>query len=196
MSQKHVSDDHLIDLCLAGPVRGTADPHVQACPECSQRHAALTQMLGDIAYGAGMEADAAFPEDRLARQKARILHRIDLDGRPGRIIAFPAGQPQEPVVLRTRPASRWVAGAAAAGLIIGLLAGHLAHDLPGGARVPPARQIVAGEPAAPVAVRPVSTAMSDDEFLGQVEMAIGMNGPAALRPLDVMTPRAWEVAAQ
>jgi hypothetical protein len=38
-----------------------------------------------------------------------------------------------------------------------------------------------------------SISMSDDEFLGQVEAAVGSTGPAALRPLDALTPRAWDV---
>lgn len=193
MNQKHLSDDRLIEISLAAPGAEVADPHLGSCPECHLRHAELTQMLGDISGAAALDADTAFPEDRLARQRGRILHRIDVEGRPGRVIAFPAGHPQEAAVLRTRPASRWVAGAAAAGLIIGLLAGHFAHDFPGAARVSPPPQIVANDTGAR-ALRPVSTTMSDDEFLGQVEVALDSNGPAALRPLDVLTPRAWEVA--
>jgi tartrate dehydratase beta subunit/fumarate hydratase class I family protein len=34
---------------------------------------------------------------------------------------------------------------------------------------------------------------SDDELLGQVELAAIGVGPAALRPLDALTPRAWDV---
>ena len=43
-----------------------------------------------------------------------------------------------------------------------------------------------------IAVRTVSTG-SDDEFYGQVELAFGSAGPAALRPLDVLTPRVSDV---
>jgi hypothetical protein len=89
-----------------------------------------------------------------------------------------------------------VAAAAAAGLVIGMLAGHFAHELPGAARVGPAPQLLANESGSAVTLRAVATTMTDDEFLGQVELAIGGSGPVALRPLDVLTPRAWEVAAQ
>jgi hypothetical protein len=195
MNQKHLTDDRLIEMCVAGTGTQATDPHLASCPECEGRRVTLTQMLCDLSDAAAADADAAFPEDWLARQRARILQRIDIEGRPGRVIAFPASHPQEPAVLRRRPASRWVAGAAAAGLVIGLLAGHLAHDLPGATRVVPP-QVVANDSPAPLGLRAVSTTMSDDEFLGQVEIAIGSNGPAALRPLDVLTPRAWDVAAQ
>jgi hypothetical protein len=191
MNQRHLSDDRLIEICLAGTP--PAEPHLSTCVECGTRRAALTRMLDGIADAATVEADAAFPADRLTRQQARILQRIEQEGRPGRLIAFPAAPLQAPAV-RTRPASRWVAAAAAAGLAIGLLAGHLAHDLPGNPRVAPAPQIVANESGAGV-LRAVSTTMSDEEFLGQIEVA-GSVGPAVLRPLDQLTPRAWEVAAR
>ena len=48
---------------------------------------------------------------------------------PARLIAFPAGHaPHEPPVSRTRPASRWIAAAAVAGLVVGVLAGRFGHD--------------------------------------------------------------------
>ena len=39
----------------------------------------------------------------------------------------------------------------------------------------------------------VATTFSEEEFLGQIESAGSRNGPPALRPLDAMTPRVWEV---
>lgn len=193
MNQRHLTDDRLIEICLGGAATPEPDPHLLGCGECELRRAALTEMLGQVSEAAAVEADAAFPAERLARQQTRILTRIDQEGRPGRVIAFPAGHPQEPVAARTRPAaSRWVAAAAAAGLFVGLLAGHFAHDLPGGGRLAAAPQIVTNEAGAGVTMRAVSTTLSDDEFLGQIEVAIGSGGPAALRPLDAVTPRAWD----
>ena len=52
-------------------------------------------------------------------------------------------------------------------------------------------QVVVNDSPSPVALRAVSTTMSDDEFLGQVEMAIGSHGPAALRPLDASMFATW-----
>lgn len=193
MNQTHLSDDRLIEICLARPA--LPDDHLAGCPACESRRTALTRMLDDISEAAAAEADLAFPEDRLSRQRVRILHRIDLEGRPGRVIAFPAASAADAPATRTRPASRWVAGAAAAGLLIGLIAGHLAHDLRGSARPAPAPKVAAADRGAS-GLRPVSTTLSDDEFLGQVEIALGSNGPAALRPLDVLTPRAWDAAAR
>ena len=193
MNQRHLTDDRLIEICLAGSATPAPEPHLMTCDECEQRRVTLTEMLGHMADVASAEADAAFPAERLVRQQARILQRVDQEGRPGRVIAFPAGHPQEPVVVRVRPAARrWVAAAAAAGLFVGLLAGHYAPDLPGTGRLAATPQIVANEAGQGVTMRAVSTTLSDDEFLGQIEVAIGNAGPAALRPLDALTPRAWD----
>jgi hypothetical protein len=53
---------------------------------------------------------------------------------------------------------------------------------------------VAASPAA--AFQAVSTSMSEEEFLGRLEIAIEGTGGSALRPLDDLTPLVWEVAAQ
>jgi hypothetical protein len=89
---------------------------------------------------------------------------------------------------------RWIAGAAAAGLLIGVAAGHLAHDLPGGIRPVPSSATASRGPQP--TLQAVSTTMSEEEFLGLLEIAIETTGGSALRPLDDLTPRVWEVAAQ
>lgn len=189
---RHLSDDRLIELCLAGPVATGDDPHLAACADCAARRSVLTGLLAEISAATAAEADAVFPEDRLARQRARILQRLQHEVPFGRVIAFPATPAVERLSLRARVTTRWVAAAAAAGLVIGLLAGHLAHDL-SDSQPPSADVMVSNEADAAVELRAVSTTLSDDEFLSQVEVAVGSAGPAALRPLDQLTPRAWEV---
>jgi hypothetical protein len=153
----------------------------------------IARMLEEYAQTVVAEADAAFPADRLARQQSRILQRLEHEGRPGRIIAFPAGHLHEPATLRSRPGVRWIAGAAAAGLIIGIVAGHLTHDL---SRVESrVQQAIATRPDPP-ALRVVSTTLSEEEFLGQLEIAIEGPQSASLLPLDELTPRVWEIAAR
>jgi hypothetical protein len=192
MNRRHLTDDRLIDLCLSGPVSPADERHLAGCPDCEIRRTEFASLLREIDTTATAEADAAFPADRLARQQARILTRIDQHGRPGRVIAFPAGHGHDTLSPRTRPMSRWVAAAAAAGLIVGLAAGHLSHDFSGIRRPTVARAAVRQQIAA-TTMRDVTPVMTDDEFLGQIEAAIDRGGPAALRPLDALTPRAWEV---
>ncbi len=187
-AHRHLSDDQLIELCLGG----SAHP-VTGCASCEARRADLAALLGEVSDAAIDEADAAFPAERLARQQARILQRLEQDGRPGRLIAFP-GHAQDPAPARLRPGTRWVAAAAVAAFVIGLLAGHLVHDMPGATSTPATPVARAIDSAEPATLRAVATTFSEDEFLGQIEMAADSPGPGtALRALHDVTPRAWEV---
>lgn len=188
-AHSHLSDEQLLELCLAGEPQ---DGH--ACASCEARHAELASLLREVSTAAAQDADAAFPPERLARQQARILQRLELDGRPGRIIAFPRHERDAAALLRPRPSpSRWIAGAAAAGLVIGLLAGHLAHDLPGRAPAPAVPVAIATDAGQSATLRAVATTFSEDEFLGLIESIAESPGGDALRPLHDATPRAWEV---
>lgn len=192
--KRHLSEERLVELTLgtAAPnalAEAVADDHLAVCEVCRTRALALTQLFDQVAGVANAQADLQFPDERLARQQARILQRVEQDGRPGRLIAFPAGQHPAPLLERSRPASRWVAAAAVAGLVIGLVTGQL---LPTGQSGLSGARMVSSEPGSSAGIRPVSTALSDAEFLGEVEAA-GSLGPRALRPLDALTPLAWEV---
>jgi anti-sigma factor RsiW len=191
MNATHLSDEQLIELCLVhtGGARAV-EPHLIACPLCDARMSTLAAMLDETSEALTAEADKAFPPERLARQHARILQQIEQEGRPARVIAFPAATPQ-PLRLSRRPIPRWIAaaGAVAAAFVVGVLADHLTHDF---VVAPPrlaARTVDAGTPIRTVA----AASVSDDELLGQIEAAVGSSGPEALRPLDAVTPRAWDV---
>jgi anti-sigma factor RsiW len=188
MSHPHLSDDRLIEICFNFEVTSSDRAHLQTCDACEARRSNLAGTLDDVGAVMTQQADEAFPAERLARQRARILQRVEQDGRPGRVIAFPAGHTHDGLRQRLRPA-RWatVAAAVAASFVVGLLAEHLAHDLPGTRQSIPAARAQVSLPS------PQIRTSSDDELLGQVELAASGVGPAALRPLDAMTPRAWDV---
>ena len=200
MTQPHLSDDRLIEVCLLEPASIAEQQHLGVCTRCNARRARLQTLLDDASGAAAAEADAAFPPDRLARQQARILSQLQHDGRPGRLIAFPAGHAHEPLVSRTRPSTRWIAAAAVAGLVIGVIAGRFGHDYsfgrPGGTRVVVARSADAPDLRASGstgAIREISAGFSEEEFLSQIEVAIDGPAAAALQPLDDLTPLPWEV---
>ena len=151
------------------------------------------RLIEEVSAVLRAEADVVFTDERLARQRTHILRRVEEETRPGQVIAFPNAQPARPA-LRARPGRRWVAGAAAAGLLLGVVAGHLAHDLSGGVGPVPAQALADG--VSQPTLQAVSTTMSEEEFLGQMEIAIETTGGSALRPLDDLTPLVWEVAAQ
>ena len=193
MRKGHLSDDRLIEVCLDEGSFASERQHLDDCPACAERSAHLVHMLTEVTTVTLAETDAVFGPDRLAKQRARILQRLEQEGRPGRLITFPAGPVQgRSLPARPGPGMRWIAGAAAAGLVIGILAGHLAHVVPGQWRVPPAQAVL--QPAG-ATLQAVSTSMSEEELLGLLEVAIEETGGASLRPLDDLTPRVWEVGA-
>jgi hypothetical protein len=192
MTPGHLADDRLIELGLFATPTADERAHLDACARCDAHQQTVVQLLDDTALTATLEADREFPADRLARQRARILQRLEQDGRPGRVIAFPAASSHEPAAIMVAPARRSTrrvaASAAAAGLVIGLLAGHLT-DLPGRAALPDRAGVLSTTGAG--STRPA--VISDDEFLGQIELAVGSATPAVLNPLDALTPGAWDV---
>ena len=201
MKASHLSDDRLIELCVLDAASATEQQHLAACPRCDERRVRLQRVLDDVSDTATAAADAAFTPERLTRQQARILAHLQHEGRPARVIAFPAGQaPHEPAISRTRPGSRWIAAAAVAGLVVGAIAGRFGHDyslgIPGPARVIVARTAERPELRAGGAtgtIQEVTASISDDEFLSQLELAIDGPAAAALQPIDDLTPRVWEV---
>jgi hypothetical protein len=152
----------------------------------------LTALLGEIVDASSDAADAAFPADRLARQQTRILQRVDQQGTVGRVLAFPVARARR-ASMRPTPARRWIAGAAAAGLFVGMLAGHLAHQLPVlQDQAAPGTGAAVRAPAGPI--RPIATAaMSDGDFLIEVQTALERSGPVAFARLDELTPVTWDV---
>lgn len=192
MTHRHLSDDRLVEIGLSDTPSGSEQQHLGACDPCETRRAGIAHMLDELAVASREDAEAAFPADRLARQQLRILQRIAHEGRPARVIAFPAAPHETPagVIARTRPASRWIAAAAVAGLLVGVVAGRMGEQ--GRALGAPETVTVRGTAAAP-GIRAVSATISDDELLGQIERASEGRGGASLRALDDLTPRAWDV---
>jgi hypothetical protein len=200
MTQPHLSDDRLIEVCALEAPSIAEQQHLGTCARCDARRVRLQSLLADVSETAAAEADAAFPPERLSRQLARILSHLQHEGRPARVIAFPAGHGHEPMVSRTRSSTRWVAAAAVAGLVIGVIAGRFGHDYslgrPGAAPVIVARSVDAPEldaAGSTGSIQEVAAVVSDEEFLSQLEIAIDGPAAAALQPLDDLTPRAWEV---
>jgi hypothetical protein len=192
MTRHHLTDTELLSLHFDRTRDGGAHDHVSGCATCQARGRAVTELLDDVTRAASAETEALFGDELLARQHARIMGRVAQECRSARIISFPAATP--PPVRHARGGSRWVAAAVAAGVILGIMGEHLTQRIAHGGRSragfeAPVVQ-VGVQPG--VAVRAVSTS-SDDDFYGQVELAFGSAAPAALRPLDVLTPRVSDV---
>ena len=188
----HLSDDRLIEVALERSLSASEGEHLGSCPTCDARRDDLTRLLAATTSAAEAEADAVFTPERLQRQRNRILQRIEHEGRPGKLVHFPAGQVLHPRPVRTRPGMRWVAGAAAAGIVIGMLAGHYAPNF----RIQNTRSAsFANVTPETMAMQAVSASMSEEEFLGRLETAVDGTGGSTLQPLHDLTPLVWEVVA-
>jgi hypothetical protein len=189
MNDWHISDDRLVDICL-NAATAAERAHLTICTRCEARRVDIVAILSELDDAATQDAGLAFSAERLEKQHASILQRVESDGRPGRLVAFPSQQVGSTIMTPTRPRMRWAAAVAAAAFVAGVFTGQWTHIFTETDLVP--SHVVANETDS-VPLRPVPTTFSEDEFLGQVEMAASRNGPAALRPLDAMTPRAWDV---
>jgi hypothetical protein len=136
------------------------------------------------------EADAHFDERALEAQRHKILARLEHLGHPAKVIRFPkAPQGDRPA---TRANRGWISGAAAAGLIIGLLGGQMVHLLPHStARLAPMATSMAPSATASLpAMVPVSAPIDDDGFLSEIELVMENRSASELRALDEFTPLA------
>jgi len=184
MTHRHLTEDQLISFSASEALPA----EFAVCPECLERRHSVARTLREVADVAAMTVDAQFPPERLARQRARILARIERYGQRARVLTFPSQPAQRPALLRPRSVRRWVAAAAAAGLVVGLVAGRTVHDVPS-LHVPMAFDHAA---AFPVPLRASSDPLGDEELLREVEDAVGSAGPSALRRIEDVTPVAWD----
>jgi hypothetical protein len=164
---------------------GGAHPHVAKCDDCRAEYDALAQVFL-AARDAADEADEHFPPDRLAAQHAHILRRLENAERPARVLHFP---------LSTRPfpsarngARRWIAAAAAAGLLTGIVAGRaleFGNPWRNSPRVQPETQTLASSRRTPVMTAGTTAGTNDERLLREIEDAlVGKNARPARCPLS------------
>jgi hypothetical protein len=171
-----------------------AHPHLGICTDCRTRFDLFAGWLEDLRVEASAEVDKAFPAERLAAQHAHIFRRIEAAERPARVIAFP--KIPAPLTSRSSHASRWIAAAAAAGLMVGVGVGQmmdLRHALGGETSRSEARLSVGQRPAErPASVVTVSTMSGDEAFLLDLDASLSRPSVPELRAIDDFTPRAGE----
>lgn len=188
----HVSLERLTSWALAPAVpddRATA-AHLASCRVCVQRLSHLTTELDSLRDEAWAEADRHFNDASLRHQRSRILDRIAHVGQSARVIAFP-GHARSGVSPTSGGGRRWISLAAAAGLIIGIVAGQSWHLFPSDR----ARHIVV-EPTQSAAwvgqgpfVRTAAHLLTEDELLDEIDLSLQQGRRAVeLRALDALTP--------
>jgi hypothetical protein len=185
----HLSEATLVEVRerrRAGDCRPT-DPHeahLDVCDRCTTALEHIDHDVTRLVHRAGVAADAAISPERLSKQFDVIARRID--GHSGRVLPFPA---PARAVRPARPLHRWVAMAAACGLLFGLAAGRLlgpASTLDTGRTTTTWRTTTTRAPQMPPTLEP---ALADERLLGEVDAAIARTLHQEFRVLDELTPR-------
>lgn len=185
MSSRHLTDDELSGLVLHVDEAPESDRHLRQCPACARRHDALSSLLGELTATADLETHNAFPAERLAEQRARLLSRLASDDRAARVLAFPEPAPDRRV-FRPRPAMRWIAAAAAAGMAIGLGIGRF--NRPTSLAVGTTSRVTLDQALQGTrGMAPARLVLSDDEFMGEIELAVDRPWHG-LEPMHELTP--------
>ena len=190
---RHLDDASLAAIwtsMTAAGAPGAVDPHLSSCGECRVRYDAFAAWMEEIRLEARLEADEIFTPERLAAQQAVISRRLEVAERPARVIAFPKFP--SGANGKSAPVRRWVAAAAAAGLLVGLGIGQM-MDLRhfGDRRIFPVTRTVQ-QPrvdATARAVVPAGTSVNEEILLLELEAAATPQYEA-LRAFETLTPRA------
>ena len=203
--RRHPNDDALVRRYMAdrgmdamSPADESVVRHVASCAPCAGRYDRLSAQLDAAARETREAADRAFSAERLVAQRERILRRID--GAGARVIAFPGLDHEQKASRQAAPLMRWVAVAAAAGLLIGVTVGTLLNPAWRDPAPVVSNAVVAARPTAP-AVRPqmrpasLEPAQYDDRFLIEVDAAITTRSVPELEAIDALTLEARDFSA-
>jgi hypothetical protein len=187
----HLSDESLVELhalLVAGEhsVAGRYLRHVKQCEGCAQR---LDGVRGDAAtlrQDVTASVDARITPTRLERQFDVIMRR--LEGHPGKVLPFPTTvhRPAQTPTLR-----RWVAMAAACGLLIGIGAGRLMGPMSSEPKPSWQNGIVKPAKGTPAGVQ-----QSDEQMLVEIDAAVARSRTKEFRALDELTPRVADARAR
>jgi hypothetical protein len=194
---RHLDDSRFADLWSRALATGEAatDPHLASCAHCQSRYADFTDWLERIHDDARDEAEDAFPPERLAAQQSQIMRRLEALERPARVIMFPRFG--RPVTSTQGQAQRWVAAAAAAGLVIGLAAGQffdVRHIFRPAVRAPQMQaRAVTPSQSRPQVVPVSATSVSDETLFFGGDPARTSGRLEMLKSIDDITPRARDL---
>jgi hypothetical protein len=173
----HLNDEQLLEAYFLADEAS----HLQSCRDCRDRFDGLAHTMELLHDDAAREADAVFTPATLQEQRDRVMRRLERHGHSADVLRFPNRFGSQRAGHRLLgPARRWVAGAAAAGLVAGVFLGF-AVDRRVNAPLRPAALVTATN-------RQYASAQ-DEQILGEIEDVL--SGPSRrvveLRALDDMT---------
>jgi hypothetical protein len=198
----HLHDDRLFDCYLAARAGEALDPpaaeHLVDCAACAARFDELSRFMDEVRAVGDADLDAHFPPERLRAQQQHIARRLETVGRSARVIHFPS-----PLTAHRIPATaklmlpRWVAAAAAAGLVAGVSVGFF-YDRDRVSTTMARAGLHTPRPSLS-AVRPAPPADSRDDvfyskLFSEIEAAADRPRTEELAAYDALTPHIREVS--
>ena len=180
--QGHLSERSIIDAVMTGD----RPAHLDRCDICAGRAVELGRWLDDVKLVGAETADAAFTPDQLAAQQAQILRRLEQLDEPARVISFPrfGRRLDDAGAGGRRVAASWVAVAAAAGLVVGVVGGQYTAWL----AAPATESATLAETSLPGSDRPIDASYLQQDFDDSLRVP-------ALDLLDEITPRVVQARA-
>lgn len=177
----HLSERAIVEAVMTGerPV------HLERCDICAERAVVLGRWLDQVRVTGTEAADAAFPPERLLAQQQQILRRLEQLDQPARVIAFPSQYRLSRDMGGRRVAPGWLAVAAAAGIVLGVVGAQVSQSYraPAGQAAAPAGQNGAREATNTASLAPAGVTMLDDTELDRIG-----SSSSAFNTIDRMTP--------
>jgi hypothetical protein len=201
----HLHEDQLFECYLAARSGESIDPpsaeHLADCEVCASDYGRLAAFLDGVRAEADAETDAIFTPDRLRAQQQQIAKRLEHVGRAARVLSFPARSTHDLPSRTARFAPKWLAAAAAAGVIVGIGLGASYEWVPRARTTTVMASARRRSPArathlAPVATRGTTTPQigDDDAFLSDLDLALEHPQTRELIPFDALTPHVRDVS--
>lgn len=196
----HLPERRLVDHYMAQRCGEIFDPpvaeHLADCGACSARYAELCQSLDEVRVAGDMQVDAIFTAERLQAQRMQVARKLEHVGHAAQIINFPGRQTGRRIAARaSRVASRWVAAAAVAGVLIGLGLGVFydsnARFVANRFAARPSTSLSPGAGS----VAPSSSA-AEEAFWSEIEFAVDQPFTPELAAFEALTPYVQEVAVR
>jgi hypothetical protein len=177
LRQGHLSERAITDAVMSG----NRPAHLDRCDVCASRAVDLARWL-DETRAVGIEAaDAVFSSEQLSAQRSQIMRKLEQMDEPApRVISVPrhTARVDEPATGR-RVAASWVAVAAAAGLVVGVVGGQISARLT--APVPPQAEALNAD-AQDTSARPADVSFLQHDYDDVLTLR-------SLELLDEITPR-------
>jgi hypothetical protein len=200
--RRHCHESQLLEAYFGNRQGDPLDPrladHLDACADCARQYREMTRLMDDLRTEADAEVAELFSDGDLLAQQERIARRLERFSHAARVISFPAGPAAgHPSGGATRVARHWLtAAAAAAGLFVGVAVGTQ-YDSQSArtATSPPQRTapVPAPAPALENQTAVVLEPQDDNDFLGELDFALGGPRSSELMLLDALTPSVRDV---